>query len=412
MNRKNEKTDFDVVVVGGGIAGLALALLLGQAGLDIGLIEKYPPAALRETKPSARTIALMNSSLNIIKATGVWKNIAHYSNPMKTMRIMDASVPGKPVIDEPFTAKDLDLPQFGFNIPNSILRAALYGETQKNSAITCFVPHEFAAFETGDYEIKINLDNDTVLNATLLVGADGRKSAVREAAGIDAKHHEYGQSAITCIISHEKPHEDAATEFHRPGGPFALVPLPDNRSAVVWVEKTERADALVKLKKDDFTAALQKETHNILGDVTLESNPESWSLSSLKAEKLTAPRIALMAEAAHVMSPITAQGLNLSLRDVAALAEIVMAAIRLGLDPGSAAVLAQYERRRALDIDTRTFGVDAMNRIVSQETLWIKNIRRTGLNAVSALIPVRKFAMRAGLAPQIDLGRLTKGEKL
>ena len=183
-------------------------------------------------------------------------------------------------------------------------------------------------------------------------------------------------------------------------------------AGVVWIEPGARADEFMRLKKNEFTQALQEQTKDILGAIQLESNPECWPLKTLKAKSLTAPRAVLMAEAAHVISPITAQGLNLSLRDVAALAETLVDAARAGLDIGSASVLHRYERRRRVDINTRVFGVDGMNKIVSNDANAVKGLRRAVLKTLDHAGPLKKMAMRAGLAPEIDAGRLAKGQKL
>ena len=246
----------------------------------------------------------------------------------------------------------------------------------------------------------------------MLVGVDGKKSKVRQIAGIECNIKDYDQSAITCIVAHSRSHNDTATEFHRPAGPLAFVPLPGNRSSVVWIEPKERAEQIIRLRKNECTTALQDAGNSILGALELQSTPEAWPITSLKADQLTAPRAAIAAEAAHVMSPVTAQGLNLSLRDIAALAETIVDAARAGLDIGSETVLNKYERRRIPDIRTRVFGVDSMNTIIKTEFGFIRGLRRSGLKTVSSVPPLKKFAMRHGLAPDIDAGRLMKGEAL
>jgi 2-octaprenyl-6-methoxyphenol hydroxylase len=402
----------DILIIGGGIAGLALAALLGRAGMDVRLVEPFPPPPLGQTTASGRTVALMQSSLNVIRATGAWEKISEQSAALKTMRIIDDSAPGRETINSEFNAADIGLSEFGFNIPNALLRAALHETVQAEKNVHLHTPATLAGYKTDDNGVKAPLEDGTHITARLIVGADGRNSAVRTMASIDCKIHAYEQSAITCLINHSQSHNDTATEFHRPSGPLAFVPLPGNQSSVVWVEETGRAEQLIALKKDEFTQALRKAMNEILGGITLETGPECWPLSTLQARKITGPRLALCAEAAHVMSPITAQGLNLSLRDVAALAETIVDAARLGLDPGTKTVLDQYRRRRALDINTRVFGVDAMNRIVSNDLSVVKGLRRLTLKTVETVGPIRKLAMRAGLAPEIDQGRLTKSGTL
>jgi 2-octaprenyl-6-methoxyphenol hydroxylase len=401
----------DIVIVGGGVAGLSLAILLAEAGLRVCLAEPHPPSSLKDTKLSGRTVALMNSSVNILKACDVWTALEPHSAPLQAMRIIDDSVSTREPIEIDFPAQDIGQPQFGFNIPNAALRAALYERAQKIKTLQ-IINSGFTRFETTPGGVSVMLEDKTTLSAKLIIGADGRASPVRKQAGIATTEHPYGQSAITCVINHSRSHNNISTEFHRPSGPFALVPLPGNRSSVVWVEKTDRADALLKLKKQDFTQALEDATAGILGGITLETNPECWPLCAIKAKSMTAARLALLAEAAHVMSPITAQGLNLSLRDVAALAELIVDAARLGLDIGASNILENFEKRRRLDIETRVFGVDGMNRIVSTDQETLKDLRRFGLKTLDNVSPLKTLAMQIGLAPELDNGRLVRGEAL
>ncbi len=397
----------DILISGGGIAGLTLGIFLGKAGLDVHLIDTAPPPA--NPAASGRTIALMQNSLNILGATGVWDKIAEHAAPLETMRIVDDN---NVYTEVEFHAGDIGLAQFGFNIPNSILRSSLHDIAKTIKNLTLHIPDMLESFENEGASVTGSLKSGKEITANLLIGADGSKSLVRNISGIDVKENDYKQSAITCLISHSRTHNNTATEFHRPGGPLALVPMPGNQSSVVWIEPTERADDIMRLRKDEFTQALQKLTGDILGAIQLSGTPECWPIKSIKAKTLTAPRVVLMAEAAHVISPITAQGLNLSLRDVAALAETIVDAARAGIDIGGASVLNTYEKRRRIDINTRVFGVDGMNKIVSTDANALKGLRRAGLKTVDAIAPLKKIAMRIGLAPEIDSGRLAKGEKL
>ncbi|MCC7304987.1 MAG: UbiH/UbiF/VisC/COQ6 family ubiquinone biosynthesis hydroxylase [Alphaproteobacteria bacterium] len=407
MPRKKKS---DLIISGGGIAGLTLASLLGGAGLSVHLIDPAPPQPLKKTAPSSRTIALMESSVNIIKAAGAWDAVKSFSNPLKTMRIVDDSM-GKKLQFE-FSSRDIGQEQFGFNIPNSTLRAALYERVQEIKTVTLHCPGALADYTAGDNAVTVRLENGTSIEASLLVGADGRNSKVRAIAAIDCKIKDYQQSAITCVVGHTKPHNDTASEFHRPGGPLAFVPLKDQQSSIVWVERSEDAEDIMRLRKSEFIQLLQDRSNGILGALSLDSNPECWPLVSIKAKSLTAKRVALIAEAAHVISPITAQGLNLSLRDAAALAETIMDSMRVGLDPGAGTVLQKFEKRRHTDITTRVFGVNSMNSIVSTDAFFLKDLRRKGLSAVGNIRPLKKLAMQYGLAPEVDSGRLAKGQNL
>lgn len=401
----------DILIVGGGIAGLALAVLLGRAGLRVTLAEPHAPPPLNQVRPAGRTIALMNASLNILQSTQVMDRVLPFSCPMERMRIVDDSAPGEKTVRVEFSAAEIGQSRFGLNIPNAVLRAALFEQAEEEGNIR-IIGAGLSGCEAGAHEALARFDDGSEIRAPLVVGADGRDSAVRKLAGIEADMHPYGQSAITCLISHGLDHENTSTEFHRPSGPLALVPLPGRRSSVVWVERTERADEIMRLKKEEFTQALQERASGVLGEIELEAGPECWPLASMSARALATRRTVLIAEASHVMSPVTAQGLNLSLRDVAALAELVVDAARLGLDIGSGRLLEDFEKRRRLDIKTRVLGVDGMNRAVSTDNPALKNFRRRGLKAIGLCPPARVLAMRMGLAPRIDHGRLARGETL
>lgn len=403
--KKNQS--FDLIITGGGIAGLSLACILGKQGVNVALVEPSPPASLANTPVTGRTIALMYSSLNVIRAAGLTDFIDEFGTPLKVMRLIDDSISGQNPIYSEFDARDIDLPYFGMNIPNALLRAALFEVVTSLPSISVF-SSKLVSFNT-DYKVEAILEDGAKLEAPLIIGADGRNSPVRKISGISVWKKDYGQTAITCIINHSRSHDNTSTEFHESGGPFALVPMAGNQSAVVWVEWQEKADALLKLRRDEFESLLQIKTRDILGGITLESNPDGWPLCTIKAKRLTAQRVALMAEAAHVMSPITAQGLNLSLRDAATLAEVIIDAMRLGSDHGQVLTLANYERRRRLDIATRVSGVNTMNQLVSSESSIIKDMRRSGLKLIEAAYPLKRLAMNHGLAPSLDQDRILKG---
>jgi 2-octaprenyl-6-methoxyphenol hydroxylase len=413
MNKNAGKQEnADIIIAGGGAAGLCLAALLGRAGLKVALIEKRDFGGMDKAPQGGRTIALMNASLNIIKAAGAWEGCAEDSAPLECMRIIDNSAPDSPDIPVDFDACDIGLAHYGYNVPALSLSRALLASVRAMPCVQLYSPAVLTDYEAGPCGVTAMLEDGRKLHAPLIVGADGAESHVRTLAGIGCKRVNYGQSALTFLINHSLPHGNTSTEFHKPGGPLALVPLPGHKSAVVWVEAAAEAEKLLSLPETGLLDVLDKKTQSLLGGMTLETRPESWPLRSVRAEKLTAPRAALIAEAAHVMSPITAQGLNLSLRDVAALAETIMDARRTGLDTGSAAILTRYERRRQADIKTRVFGVHTLNTLVRSDIAPVKRLRRRTLGIIDALSPLKTAAMRQGLAPAADLGRLARGEVL
>lgn len=401
----------DLLIIGGGVAGLTLTKILADQGLNIHLVEPQPPARLSDTDSSSRTVALMQRSLNVLRSAGLNDFITEHGTKMEVMRIIDDSVDGKNVITSEFDSFDLGLDYFSMNIPNSLLRAKLYEDI---SALKNVTIHNEALdhYITSQNNVRATLIDATEITAPLIIGADGRNSLVRKIAKIQTKVNEYGQSAITCIINHSHAHNNSSTEFHRPGGPFALVPMKGNQSSVVWVEKTEKSNSLMALPHEQFEQKLQDQTNDILGGITLASTPQSWPLCAITAKSVSAQRVALIAEAAHVMSPVTAQGLNLSLRDVATLAETIIDTMRLGIDWGNGVTLRDYERRRSLDIKTRTLGVNGMNNIVRAESAPIKDLRRNTLKIIDRFSPLKMIAMQHGLAPSLDDGRITQNKTL
>ena len=386
----------DIVISGGGVPGLTLALLLGRLGLAIAVLEPHPPAPAREIKPDGRTAALMAKSINILTSAGVWEACAPYAAALKTLRIVE----GETRAD--FQSGEIGLPFFGMNMPNNLQRAILTEQAAKLPSIT-LLADSLSGFESDDFGVTVRLESGKSLRTRLLVGADGRRSKVRKDSGIAVRERDYGQSALTCLIDHTRPHDNISTEFHRPGGPFTIVPLPDtesgHRSSIVWVEYNDDADRFLKLRRQDFEAALQERSANLVGKITLATPPQSWPLKALRAKELTAPRVALIAEAAHVVHPLGAQGLNLSLRDAATLAEEIADAARRGQDIGSAVILDRYAYRRRADILTRVTGIDGLNRLVSNDISLLRSLRGAGLKTISALEPLRRFTMKEGVMP-------------
>lgn len=400
----------EALIIGGGIAGQSLAALLGRSGLAVCLVEGMDPAK-KPAAPSARTVAVMQTSLNVIRACGIWDALASQCTPLKVMRIIDDSSPNVEPVTLSFSADEIGLGEFGFNIPDALLREALGEHLKTLKNVRVIAPAKLKSYRA-DNGITATLDNGETIEARILIGTDGRNSMTRQLASIEFDEHDYAQVAMTCLLAHTRPHDFTSTEFHRPGGPFTFVPMPGNQCSLVWVENAADAKNFLALKKPEFEKAVQDRSRNMLGKITLTSTPESWPLKLMKSRCLTAPRVAIAAEAAHVLSPIGAQGLNLSLRDVATLAETIIDAARVGEDIGADAVLERYESRRRLDIGTRVAGIDGLNRVVSNDLIFLRGLRRAGLRALDTLPPLRELAMHQGLAPMMDAGRILKGEAL
>lgn len=411
MEKTDLKSDIqaDIIVSGAGPAGLTLSILLGRAGFKVVLIDAEPPAPVNMDAPSGRTAALLNGSVNVLKAAGFWEALHDIATPLRNMRIIDDS---KGIAERPqleFSAADAGLECFGHNIPNNVLRMALANKVPEIKTLTRFAPAKLTSYKIDGGQVVAALDNGKTVKASLIIGTDGRNSVVRKIAGIEAKIHDYGQIAMTCLLEHTKPHQFTSTEFHRSGGPFTFVPMAGNMSSLVWAEKTEDAKRFLAMKRADYERAIQDRSCGLLGTIALQSSPESWPLMMLSSDRLTGDRAVIAAEAAHVMSPIGAQGLNLSLRDIAALAEVITDAARLGEDIGSTIVLERYERRRRIDVKSRVIGVDGYNRIVANDKDALKDFRRLGIRTVGKIPGLKQIAMSHSLMPSMDDGRLLNG---
>jgi 2-octaprenyl-6-methoxyphenol hydroxylase len=380
---------FEIAVVGGGLAGSVAALALARSGRKLAFIA---PAS---EKSDERTTALMDQSIRFLERLGVWENIAPSAAPLSVMQIIDAT---KRLLRAPtaqFRALDVGLYAFGYNIPNNALTLTLDSAVAAEPNITKIEQ----SVETLDYSaerVAITLAGGSTISTDFVVGADGRKSKTRDAAGIGTRTWSYPQSALVLNFSHTLPHSNASTEFHTETGPFTQVPLPGLRSSLVWVVKPEEAQRLIELPSDQLSRRVEDRMQSILGKVAVEGTPQIWPLSSLMADRFGKGRLALIGEAAHAFPPIGAQGLNLSLRDVIALTELLAAT---GDRPIAADAGDQFNRRRRPDVMSRTFGVDILNRSLLSDFLPVQMLRAAGLHILGGAPPLRNLLMREGIEP-------------
>jgi 2-octaprenyl-6-methoxyphenol hydroxylase len=398
MTSTDPSNKTDILISGAGIPGLTAALLLADKGLNITVLDPFPLPELKGIKAGNHTTALMNNAIEMLIKTGAWDDCAPHIAPLEILRIIDDSDTQQAPITADFNAEEIDQPQFGLNTPNNVLRAALGQKAQQHKNI-CLLQTKLTALEQTQSAAIATLENGDIISANLIIGADGRRSKVRAEAEINFKEKDYGQKAIICRLNHSLPHHNISTEFHRPSGPFTLVPLPNNQSSLVWVDDEDAIDAFMALDKDTFRQAIQDRSNNILGEITLQSTPEAWPLQMLQADRLTAPRVVLIAEAAHVLHPLGAQGLNLSLRDAEVLVQTITEALMLGLDYGSDTILEKYETARRHDIQNRIWGTDGLTQLLCTDSFFIKTLRRRGLKAVSRITPLKRLLMNEGLAP-------------
>ncbi|MFZ0763031.1 MAG: UbiH/UbiF family hydroxylase [Bradyrhizobium sp.] len=382
----------DVAVVGGGPAGLAAATAIAQSGAKVALI------ARRSAYADNRTTALLGESIDFLEALQVWPHCMDKAAALRVMRLIDDTGRLIRAPEVRFSCDEIGLDVFGYNIENRVLVSALEERAAALTSLTRF-DDEAAAIVAQDDIVSVQLANGGALSARLVVGADGRHSLCREAAAITVQRRELRQAALTFNISHSRPHQNISTEFHTPQGPCVFVPLPGNRSSVVWVAEPKEADRLMALSDEELSDAAEVRSHSILGKMQVEPGRNRFLLAIEQPRQFANTRIALVGEAAHVLPPIGAQGLNMGLRDAADLAEVVRNALAAGEDPGSSSVLNRYASARRPDVMSRTFAIDIANRSLLSAFLPMQSLRAAGLHLIGSFGPLRRLAMREGLAP-------------
>ncbi len=383
---------FDVAVVGGGPAGLAVAIAVAKAGARTALVARRAPYA------DNRTTALLGASVDLLADLGVWDQCRDHAAALCTMRLVDDTDRLIRAPEVRFSSVEIGLEAFGYNIENRLLIEAL---EQRAAALPNLsrLDDDAELINPGSEAVAIETVSGGKIGAQLLVGADGRHSLCREAAGIEVNRRDVRQSALTFTIAQQRPHRQMSTEFHTAQGPCVFVPLPGERCSVVWVASPLEAERLMGLSDEALSEAAEQRSHSIFGRVRVEPGRHLFPLSIEQPKKFALNRVALVGEAAHVIPPIGAQGLNLGLRDAADLAELVRQAINAGEDPGAANLLRRYDRSRRPDIASRTFMIDMANRSLLSDWLPVQTLRAAGMHAIGSIGPLRRLAMREGLAP-------------
>jgi 2-octaprenyl-6-methoxyphenol hydroxylase len=400
----------DVLIGGGGLAGLSLAVALRQALGPAALIVVADPA-LDRSAADARASAIVAAGRRLLEAVGVWQVVAAQAQPITDMIVTDSRLDDavRPVFLT-FNEEAEPGEPFAHMVENGPLNAALLTKARE-LAIDLRVA-SVRDFTTSGERITVELSDGPALSARLLVAADGARSQIRERAGIATHGWSYGQSAIVTTIAHEREHHGRAEEHFLPSGPFAILPLTGRRSSIVWTETTEEAAWIVALADDDFHAELERRFGAHLGDIAAVGARQAYPLGLSVARAFVAERVALIGDAAHVIHPIAGQGLNVGLKDVAALAETIVDAMRLGLDPGSADTLTRYQQWRRFDTMTMAVATDGLNRLFSNRSDVLRAVRDLGLGVVDRLPGLKQLFIReaAGLAGEVP--RLLRGETL
>jgi 2-octaprenyl-6-methoxyphenol hydroxylase len=395
-----ESKTAQVAVIGGGPAGLVSAIALAAAGVDTLLIA--PPA-----EDDHRTTALLAGSVTALATLGVWDACLPHAAPLVSIRLIDDTRRLLRAPEVTFAAAEIGLDAFGYNIENRHLIAALQGRAAQLNISRVATPALAVASDHAGATVTLD---DGLARVRLVVGADGQHSLCRAAAGIGTDRFAYPQNALTLNLTHGRRHQAAATEFHTEHGPFTLVPLPGLRLSLVCVLDPAGAAALFAMADAELSVEIERRAHSLFGNMSVEPGRGLFPLAVETAHALARDRIALVGEAAHVVPPIGAQGLNLGLRDAATLAEIVADARRHGADVGSPAVLSRYDAQRRADVTSRKIAIDLLNRSLLTDFFPVHGARGLSLFLVDRIGPLRRALMREGVIPVASQPRLMRGE--
>jgi 2-octaprenyl-6-methoxyphenol hydroxylase len=402
----------DVIILGGGLVGLALAAALDGAGLSAIVVDPADPSERKDAAFDGRTTAVSSSSMRMLRATGVLDHLPEPGCPIHAIRVADGLSPGALTFEPGEDGEPL-----GVMYENRHLRAALYSRAEAGARTTLRWRSGPTEVVRDDFSARVKLANGEELSAPLLVGAEGRRSPSREEAGIRMARWSYRHTAIVSTLAHERPHEHIAYEIFYSSGPFALLPMTDladgtHRSAIVWSIADDKAAGLLKLTDEAFAAEALAAMGGFLGHIRLLTPRSSYSLGFHHAVRITDKRLALAGDAAHAIHPIAGQGVNLGFRDAAALAEVLVDGARLGLDLGDKQLLDRYQRWRALDSFSVALATDGLTRLYGVPGRAASAVRRLGMGVVDRLGPLKEKLNAAARGSSGDLPRLLAGEAL
>lgn len=403
----------DIVIVGGGLNGAALALALAQVGQRVTVVDSLPRDTRAAPDFDGRGYALALTSQRMLAALGLWQVLAEHAQPILDIKVSDGRAgEGASPYFLHFDHTEIEEGPMGQMIEDRYLRRALLDAIDADARITHLAGETVVDHAVGPGSVTAELRSGRRITARLLVGCDGRRSAVAQRAGIRRTGRDYHQTSLVCAIAHELPHNGVAHQFFMPSGPLAILPLPGNFSSIVWTETTERAAAINALDDEGYLAALRPAFGDFLGEIKLAGKRFSYPLGLTLAQRFVDPRLALVGDAAHGLHPLAGQGLNLGLRDVAALAEVVAHAARRGEDIGALDVLQRFQRWRRFDTAELAVATDTINRLFSNDNPVLRGLRDLGLGAVNALPSVRRGLIRQAAGLTGDLPRLLQGRQI
>ncbi|MGR3761473.1 FAD-dependent monooxygenase [Roseobacteraceae bacterium NS-SX3] len=408
------KNTSDILIVGGGLNGPALALALAQTGHSVTIVDALPQAAFEDDAFDGRGYALALASQRLLERTGVWQHVGEgNSQPMLEIKVTDGHAgQGPSPFFIHFDHGEIEEGPMGYMVEDRFLRRAFLRAMEAEPRINRKNGRTVTAQQADQTGVTLTLDDGGELRGRVLVGSDGRKSGTAARAGIKRTGWDYGQTALVCAISHEKPHGGIAHQFFMPPGPLAILPLPGNRSSIVWSEKSATAQQIHALDDAGYMAALRPRFGDFLGEIALEGKRFTYPLNLTIANSFIADRLALVGDAAHGMHPIAGQGLNAGLRDVGALAEVLTEATRRGEDIGSPLVLARYQQWRRFDTATLVAATDVFNRLFSNDNPLLRLGRDIGMGIAGALPGLPRGFVREAAGLTGDLPRLLQGKPI
>ena len=405
--------DADILIVGGGLNGPALALALADTGFTVTIIDALPKGARGGEDFDGRGYALALASQRLLSALGVWPKVAPSAQPLLDIRISDGR-PGEgpsPFVLE-FDHAEIDEGPMGYMVEDRFLSRALLDAVESHPKVTLIDQETVVAQTVGPALATLELASGKHLKGQLVVGCDGRRSGTCERAGIKRHGHDYGQTSLVCAISHALPHNGAAHQFFMPSGPLAILPLPGDQSSIVWTETHEEAARIHALDDEGYLQELRPRFGSFLGDITLAGARFNYPLNLTVADAFVADRLALVGDAAHGLHPIAGQGLNAGLKDVAALAEVLTLARRRGEDIGRLDVLERYQQWRRFDVAQMVAATEATNRLFSNDNPILRTVRDLGLGVVNAMPGLRRGFIREAAGLTGDLPRLLQGRQI
>ena len=402
--------DHDISIVGGGLAGPALALALADAGFRVCVIDRLPNTVRQDAGFDGRAYALALSSVRLLKGIGIWPMVANHAQPMLEIKVTDGRAGEGPA---PwmmhFDHAEIEEGAMGQMVEDRHLRRAILDRLNASDRITHLSEQEVIAQSPDANGITLTLASGQTVTSRMVVGADGRASGTAQRAGISRTGWGYGQTAVVCAVEHEKPHGGVAHQFFMPNGPLAILPLTENRSSIVWSETDTRAAMLAQLPDDAFLDELRPAFGSFLGQIGLAGQRFTYPLNLTLADSMIGERLALIGDAAHGVHPIAGQGLNAGLRDVAALADVLMDARRTGQDVGGPQVLQRYQQWRRFDTATLAIATDTFNRLFSNDNPLLRAARDVGMGVVNAIPGLRRGFVREAAGLTGDLPSLMRG---